>query len=111
MAQAKSKQNFPKLNPSGANPREVAFRVNQLVDGKTNNTAEFTLDPNATMTQVDDYRVGANSAIFITPISQSAAVEVASGNLYVGERGKHYFKVMHTDLPATDREFMLVVIG
>jgi len=66
---------YRKLNPSGGNPREISEVVNNLVEGKSNNTGEITLATgNATTTTIYDERIGYNSIILLTPITANAVV-------------------------------------
>jgi len=65
---------YRKLPWQGGNPREVAEIVNNLVEGKSNNTGEFTLNTNnATTTTIFDERIGNNSVILFAPLTLSAA--------------------------------------
>jgi len=65
---------YRKLPWRGGNPREVAEIVNNLVEGKSNNTGEFTLNTgNATTTTIFDERIGRNSVILFAPLTLSAA--------------------------------------
>lgn len=64
---------YRKLPWRGGNPREVAEVVNNLVEGKSNNTGTVTLDTNwATTTTLYDERIGNNSVILLMPDSASA---------------------------------------
>ena len=65
---------YRKLNYAGAEPREVAEVVNNLVEGKSNNTGDITLAASgATTTTIYDERIGYNSVILLMPITASAA--------------------------------------
>lgn len=65
---------YRKLPWRGGNPREVAEIVNNLVEGKSNNTGEITLNTgNATTTTIFDERIGNNSVILFAPLTLSAA--------------------------------------
>jgi len=65
---------YRKLPWRGGNPREVAEIVNNLIEGKSNNTGEFTLNTgNATTTTIFDERIGKNSVILFAPLTLSAA--------------------------------------
>lgn len=65
---------YRRLNPSGAEPREISEVVNNLVDGKSNNTGEVTLTASgATSTTIYDERIGFESFIALTPISITAS--------------------------------------
>jgi hypothetical protein len=64
---------YRKLPWTGGDPRSVAEIVNNLVEGKSNNTGEITLATgNATTTTISDERIGYNSIILLTPISAAA---------------------------------------
>jgi len=64
---------YRKLNPAGDEPRVISEVVNNLVEGKSNNTGEVTLATgNATTTTIYDERIGYNSIILLTPISAAA---------------------------------------
>ena len=68
-----SRDMYRKLNPSGSEPREISEVVNNLVEGKSNNTGEITLATgNVTTTTIFDERIGFNSIILLTPISAAA---------------------------------------
>jgi hypothetical protein len=61
---------YRKLPWTGGDPRSVAEIVNNLVEGKSNNTGTITLATgNATTTTIYDERIGYNSIILLTPIS------------------------------------------
>jgi hypothetical protein len=64
---------YRKLPWRGGNPREVAEVVNNLVEGKSNNTGTVTLDTGwATTTTLYDERIGRNSVILLMPESTQA---------------------------------------
>ena len=64
---------YRKLNPAGGTPREVSEVVNNLVEGKSNNTGTITLATgNATTTTINDERIGYDSIILIAPVTESA---------------------------------------
>ncbi len=65
---------YRKLNWQGGTPREVAEIVNNLVEGKSNNTGTITLVASgAVSTTINDERIGYNSYIGLEPLSQTAA--------------------------------------
>jgi hypothetical protein len=69
-----SRDMYRKLNQSGADPREISEVVNNLVEGKSNNTGEITLSAGgATTTTINDERIGFNSVILLMPTTSSAA--------------------------------------
>jgi hypothetical protein len=65
---------YRKLPMLGGEPRQVAEIVNNLVEGKTNNTGDITLVASgATSTTIYDERIGYNSYIGLSPKTQTAA--------------------------------------
>ena len=66
---------YRKLNWQGGTPREVSEIVNNLVEGKSNNTGTITLATgNATTTTIYDERIGYNSVILLMPTSANAVL-------------------------------------
>jgi len=66
-------QQYRKLIPSGATPREISEVVNNILDGKTNNVGYVTLNTGwATTTTIYNERIGTDSYIGIVPSSDSA---------------------------------------
>lgn len=69
---------YRKLNWQGGTPREVAEIVNNLVEGKSNNTGEITLNTGwATTTTLYDERIGYNSYIGLMAVSDAAEADTA----------------------------------
>lgn len=69
---------YRKLNPSGSQPREISEVVNNLLDGKSNNTGKITLNTDwATTTTLYDERIGYDSIILLAPSSDSAELDTA----------------------------------
>jgi hypothetical protein len=70
-----SRDMYRKLPMAGGDERSVAEIVNNLVEGKSNNTGEITLaTENATTTTIYDERIGYNSIILLTPITANAVL-------------------------------------
>ena len=64
---------YRKLNPSGAEPREISDVVNNLVDGKSNNAGSVTLNSGgATQTIIYNERIGYDSVITLNRRSSSS---------------------------------------
>ena len=69
---------YRKLPWTGGDPRSVAEIVNNLVEGKSNNTGEVTLNTGwARTTTINDERIGFNSYIGLMPISDAAEADTA----------------------------------
>jgi hypothetical protein len=65
---------YRKLPWQGGDPRSVAEIVNNLVEGKSNNTGDITLAASgASSTTIFDERIGYNSYIGLEPKTQTAA--------------------------------------
>ena len=65
---------YRKLNWQGGTPREVSEVVNNLVEGKSNNTGEITLNAGgATTTTIYDERIGYNSVVLLMATTATAA--------------------------------------
>ena len=68
---------YRKLPWQGGTPRQISEVVNNLVEGKSNNTGEFTLNTGwSTSTVIFDERIGKNSVILIEPFSTEAETSV-----------------------------------
>lgn len=67
---------YRKLPMLGGEPRVVAEVVNNIIEGKTNNTGEVTLNTSwATTTTIYNERIGYNSIILLTPFSANAGAD------------------------------------
>lgn len=74
---------YRKLAWTGGDPRQVAEIVNNLVEGKSNNTGDITLAASgATTTTIYDERIGYNSVILLMATTASAANAVNSALPY-----------------------------
>lgn len=71
-------QQYRKLNPAGANPREISEVVNNLMDGKSNNVGYVTLNTGwATTTTIYNERIGYDSIILLSPATDNAEADTA----------------------------------
>lgn len=69
-------QLYRKLNPAGGTPREISEVVNNLLNGKSNNTGKITLGTSwATTTTIYNERIGYDSVILLTPYSSAAGLD------------------------------------
>lgn len=99
---------YRKLNPAGATPREISEVVNNLVEGKSNNTGYFTTVASTTSATIFNERIGFDSAIIFTPLNDKGAAEMAK--LFVLSRGKGS-AVISYDSNAHVCEYMYIVVG
>lgn len=100
---------FRKLPPQGGDSRQVAEVVNQMMDGKTNNTGTVTLRASQTTTTLADLRIGVNSVILFMPTTANAAGALSS--LFVSARGNQTATLTHASNTQTDKTFAYCVIG
>ena len=74
---------YRKLNWQGGSPREISEVVNNLVEGKSNNTGEITLATSgATTTTINDERIGYNSVVLLMATTASAANSINDSTPY-----------------------------
>lgn len=103
-----SRDMYRKLNWQGGTPREVSEIVNNLVEGKSNNTGDFTTTQSTTTSTIYDERIGYNSVILFTPMNDKAASEMA--NLYVQTLNKGS-AIIHHGSHNFDCIFKYIVVG
>ena len=99
---------YRKLNPAGSTPREISEVVNNLVEGKSNNTGNFTKTNNVTSSTLVDERIGYDSVILFTAMNNNAATEM--GHLYVSALNKGSATISHRSNNAT-AIFKYIVVG
>ena len=101
---------YRKLNPSGALPREISEVVNNLVEGKSNNTGTVTLAvASAITTTLYDERIGYDSVIVFMPKTANAAS--AMTNLYVSAKTQGSATLTHSANTAADKTYGYIVVG
>ena len=99
---------FRNLNYSGATPREISEVVNGIMNGKTNNTGDFTTTQSSTTSTIYDERIGYDSVILFTPMNDKAASEMNS--LYVQTLNKGS-AIIHHGSHNFDCIFRYIVVG
>jgi len=101
---------FRTLPPFGGDARAVSEVVNGIMNGKTNNTGEITLNQGATSTTLTNERISANSVILFMPLNDHAADELAHGHMYVSARNKGSATITHGN-HMHDMIFAYVIVG
>ena len=95
--------------------KEIVNAINSILNGKTNNTGTFTLTANDSGTTVYESpgRIGNNTVILITPTTQKAAQEMATGNMYVSLQSVSgsYFLISHSNTADEDKRFSYILVG
>lgn len=92
-----------------AHRREIAGVLNNVLQGKLNNTGTLTITANAASTTLTDPRIGANSAVLLMPRTANAAAALASTYFTTFADGSCV--VNHANNAQADRTFTYVVIG
>jgi hypothetical protein len=101
---------YRKLPYQGAEPRAISEVVNNLVEGKSNNTGEVTLAvASATTTTIYDERIGYNSIILLMPKTANAASSLT--NVYVSARAKGSATLTHSANTNTDKSYGYIIVG
>ena len=107
-----SRQGYRGIPSSGGDLRDVASILNNVLKGKLNCVGDLTLNTGTSSTSVTDINCGADSFIYFMPTTSAAAVELATGNVYVSSRDTQTFTVEHgTSGTASSRTFVYLVIG
>ena len=100
---------FRRLPPFGGDQRAVAEIVNGIMDGKTNNTGRITLAQSATTTTLTDARIGIDSVILFTPLSDHAASEMA--HLFISAQTTGSATITHRNTGHNDLNFQYIIVG
>ena len=100
---------YRKLPWQGGNPREVSEVVNNLVEGKSNNTSTVILNTSGTETTVFNERVGLNSVILFVPRSANTAGE--TDHTFIKTKFKGSFIIGHRNHGHSDVELDYIVVG
>lgn len=99
---------YRKLPWTGGDARSVAEIVNNLVEGKSNNTGDFSTTQSATTTTLYNERIGYNSVILFTPMDDKAASEMAKLYVQTLNQGS---AVIHHDSNAHVCTFKYIIVG
>ena len=100
---------FRRLPPFGGDQRAVAEIVNGIMDGKTNNTGRITLAQSSTTTTLTDARIGIDSVILFTPLSDHAASEMA--HLFISSQTTGSATITHRNTGHNDLNFQYIIVG
>ena len=93
--------------------RLLAEGQQRIMDGRTNNVIEVTLDANEASTTVTDARITFQSALIPMPRTANAAAEIGAGTMYIADSGRANGSVtiVHANNAQTDRDFLFVIVG
>lgn len=111
---------YPGLPPySGADIKDWLLRatpvLNGVLNGKTNNTGDVTLNTSTSTTTVVTARgrLGPNTVILFQPLTSHAAVEVSTGTMFVStiDADNNKFMITNAVNAQADRTFKFVLVG
>ncbi len=88
--------------------KKIVLVVNNLVNGKTNNTGKVTLTALATSTTVINNLVNPNSVIVLQPLTEDAAEYFKDTWPVAGNKS---FVINHNNNSSTNREIGYIVVG
>ena len=99
---------YRKLPWTGGDPRSVAEIVNNLVEGKSNNTGDFSTATSTTTTTLYNERIGFNSVILFMPLDANSAAELK--DIYFTNFSQGSCTVNHGS-HAVSRNFRYIIVG
>ena len=99
---------YRKLNPSGAEPREISTVVNGLIEGKSNNTGDFVTTTHTTSSTLSNERIGLNSVILFMPVNHDSAAELVDVYFDTFAKGSC---VVHYGNHAAVRTYKYIIVG
>lgn len=101
--------NVPHLHER--NPIRVLQAIRDLFAGRSNAVGEMTCTQNVATTVVTAINCGADSKVFLFPMTANAAAELGAGTIYVGTVANGTFTVTHANNATASRTFFWVALG
>ena len=99
---------YRKLSPVGGDPRQVAEIVNNLVEGKSNNTGEFSTTTSTTTTTLSNERIGLNSVILFMPLDHDSSMELKDVYFDTFAQGSC---TVHHGSHGVSRNYRYIIVG
>lgn len=99
---------YRKLPWTGGDARSVAEIVNGLVEGKSNNTGDFSTATSTTTTTLYNERIGFNSVILFMPLDHDSSQEIK--DIYFTNFAQGSCTVNHGS-HAVSRNFRYIIVG
>lgn len=90
--------------------RKLSLTVRDLLDGKSNNHADITLEADSEFTVIEHQRATIDTTIILSAKTPSAATAVAAGVVYY-EVTVGKVTIFHDSQPDKDRTFGAVYVG
>ena len=112
-------------DPNETDTRKIVLAIQQIASGRSNATGTVTLATGAATTVVTPAQAGVIAAAsatpsglalpasqpILTPLTAAAAVELASGNMYISSVAKDTFTITHTNSATAGRTFAWAILG
>ena len=99
-------------------PKKIIQSLQQLAAGRSNAVGKVTLTTSSATTVVDvnvsptaPSTIAAGSTPILTAGTLAAAVELASGTMYVSAVANGSFTITHTNSLTSDRTFYYAILG
>jgi len=99
---------YRKLDPAGSTPREISEVVNNLIEGKSNNTGDFVTTALATSSTLYNERIGFDSVILFMPVNHDSAAELVDIYFDTFAQGSC---VVHYGNHAAVRTYKYIIVG
>lgn len=99
---------YRKLDPAGSTPREISEVVNNLIEGKSNNTGDFVTTALATSSTLYNERIGFDSVILFMPVNHDSAAELVDIYFDNFTQGSC---VVHYGNHAAVRTYKYIIVG
>jgi hypothetical protein len=99
---------YRKLPWTGGDARSVAEIVNNLVEGKSNNTGDFSTATSTTTTTLSNERIGFNSVILLMPLDLNSAAELK--DIYFDNFAQGSCTVNHGS-HGVSRNYRYIIVG
>lgn len=99
---------YRKLDPAGSTPREISEVVNNLIEGKSNNTGDFVTTALATSSTLYNERIGFDSVILFMPVNHDSAAELVDIYFDTFAQGSC---VVHYGNHAAVRTYRYIIVG
>lgn len=99
---------YRKLDPAGSTPREISEVVNNLIEGKSNNTGDFVTTALATSSTLYNERIGFDSVILFMPVNHNSAAELVDIYFDTFAQGSC---VVHYGNHAAVRTYKYIIVG
>ena len=94
---------------------QLAYVINGILKGKTNNIGRCVLSINSDTTTISlpEGLIGKDTMVILIPLTAAAATEFGAGTLYVSDRDpvNKQFTITHVNAATTGRQFGYVLIG